>query len=134
VQGRATTAGGLREWSYGDLHISAEPTEHGEQLRLTSLNSLAMALNGLGVVTGGMSLLFGAVVAADGKPGKALVVLGMFGGMSLAAFASNVIRLPRWARERGRQMEAVAEHAVKLLSKARVSDDANSRSVDRDGE
>jgi len=63
-----------------------------------------------------MSALMSAVVAAAGKPEKALAVLGMFGGMALAAFGANLIRLPRWARERERQMEAIAEHAVKLLS------------------
>jgi hypothetical protein len=116
AQGRATSSGGLREWSQGNLHICIEPTEHGEQLRLSTLKEDAMALNGLGLVMGGMSLLMGAVVAAAGKPGKALVVLGMFGGMALAAFGANLFRLPRWARERERQMEAIAEHAVKLLS------------------
>src|SRR5262249_51313860 len=30
VQGRATTTGGLRQWSVGRLHVSIEPTEHGE--------------------------------------------------------------------------------------------------------
>ena len=114
--GRATTSGGLREWSEGNLHISVEPTERGEQLRLSTLKEDAMVLNGLGVLMGGMSLIMRAVVAAAGKPGKALVVLGMFGGMALAAFGANLIRLPRWARERERQMEAIAERAVKLLS------------------
>jgi len=63
-----------------------------------------------------MSLLMGATVAAAGKPEQALVVLGMFGGMALASFGANLFRLPSWARERERQMEAIAEHAVKLLS------------------
>jgi hypothetical protein len=40
----------------------------------------------------------------------------MFGGMSLAAFGANAVRLPRWARERERQMEALAQRAVRLLS------------------
>jgi hypothetical protein len=117
VKGHATSSGGLREWSQGNLHICVEPTEHGEQLRLSTLEEDAIALNGLGLVLGGMSVLMGAVVAAGGKPGKALAVLGMFGGMALAAFGANLLRLPRWARERERQMEAIAEHAVKLLSK-----------------
>ena len=115
--GHTTTSGGLREWSQGDLHISVEPTEHGEQLRLSTLNSAAMVLNALGLVMGGMSVLMGAVVAAAGKPEKVLAILGMFGGIALAAFGANLVRLPRWARERERQMEAIAEHAVKLLSK-----------------
>jgi len=63
-----------------------------------------------------MAALMSAVVTAAGKPGKALLIAGMFGGMALAAFGANVIRLPLWARERKRQMEALGEHAVKLLS------------------
>jgi hypothetical protein len=114
--GRATSSGGLREWTHGNLHICVEPTEHGQQLRLSTLKDDGIALNWLGLFLGGMSVLTGAVVAAAGKPGKALVVLGMFGGMSLAALGANLLRLPRWARERERQMEALAERAVKLLS------------------
>jgi hypothetical protein len=117
TQGHATTSGGLREWSQGNLHISVEPTARGEQLRLSTLKEDAIALNGLGTVLGGMAVLFSAVIAATAKPEKALVVFALFGGMSLAAFGSNLLRLPRWARERERQMEALAEHAVKLLSK-----------------
>ena len=121
--GQATTSGGLREWSQGDMHISVEPTEHGEQLRLSTRNEATVALNGLGIVTGGMSVLMGAVVAAAGKPDKALVVLGMFGGMALAAFGASLLRTPRWARERRQQMEAIAEHVVNLLSNPPVKDD-----------
>src|SRR4029079_7662585 len=72
-QGQTTSSGGLREWSQGNLHISVEPTERGEQLRLSTLKEDASALNGLGVVLGGMSVLMTALVAAAGKPGKALV-------------------------------------------------------------
>jgi len=50
-------------------------------------------------------------------PEKPLAVLGMFGGIALAAFGANLVRSPRWARERKRQMEAIAEHVVKLLSR-----------------
>ncbi|HEY2855974.1 MAG TPA: hypothetical protein VGJ18_24255 [Gemmatimonadaceae bacterium] len=117
TQGQATTSGGMRQWSQGNLHISVEPNERGEQLRLSTLKEDGIALNGLGSVLAGMSALFGAVVAAAGKPEKALVILAMFGGMSLFAFGANLVRLPRWARLRERQMEAIAEHAVKLLSK-----------------
>lgn len=116
AQGQMTTSGGLRQWSHGNLHISVEPTERGEQLRLSMRNDAAEGLNAIGLLTGGISVLMGAVAAAAGKPEKALVVLGMFGGMSLAAFGANLIRAPRWARERKGQTEAIAEHVVKLLS------------------
>jgi hypothetical protein len=116
TQGKVTTTGGMRDWSQGELHISVEPTPHGEQLRLRTVKSDAFALNGFGVLTGGMSVLVGASVIAAGKPEKALAAMIMFGGMSLASFAANIFRLPRWARERERQMESIAEHAVRLLS------------------
>ena len=116
THGNAATSGGLREWSHGDVHISIEPTEHGEQLRLSTRNEGALVLNGLGIVTGGMSLLMGTVVASAGGLTKALAVFGTFGGMAAGAFGANLLRSPRWARERKRQMEAIAEHTVKLLS------------------
>ncbi len=116
VPGHAVTSGGLREWSHGNLHIAVEPTATGHQLRLATLKGDAASLNALGLVLGGMAVLMGAIIAANGKPGKSLVIVGMFGGMALAAWAANLIRLPRWARERERQMEALAEDAVKLLS------------------
>ena len=117
TQGQVTTSGGIREWSQGNLHICVEPTAHGEQLRLSTLKEDAQVLNAMGVLFGLMSLIMFATVTAAGKLEKALVVLAMFGGMALAAFGANVIRLPRWARERERQMEAIAEHTVELLSK-----------------
>ena len=116
VQGHTTTSGGLREWSYHNLHICVEPTEHGEQLRLSTLKDDGQVLNALAAGLGGFSVIVSTLVAATGKPEKALVLLGMFGGVALASFVANVIRLPKWARERERQMEEIAEHAVKLLS------------------
>jgi hypothetical protein len=116
AQGHATVSGGLREWSNGNLHICVEPTERGEQLRLSTRKEDALALNGLALMTGGMAVLMGAAVAAGGKPEKALVFVILLGGISLAALGFNVLRLPRWARERERQMEAIAAHAVRMLS------------------
>lgn len=116
TKGKTTTSGGLRDWSQGNLHICVEPTQHGHQLRLSTLKDDAIALNALGAGMSAMSVVMSAVIVAAGKPEKAIVALSMFGGMALASFGTNLFRLPRWARERERQMEAIAEHAVKLLS------------------
>lgn len=117
VQGQATTSGGLREWSHGNLHVSVEPTERGDRLRLGTRSEEVVAFNVFGTMFGGMGLVFGSLVAAAGKPHKAAVIFGVFATMSLIAFTANLIRTPRWARERERQMEEIAELAVKLLSK-----------------
>jgi hypothetical protein len=115
--GVATTSGGLREWSAGDVHVAVEPTEHGNQLRMSAQNGLSIALTGFGLLASGMSVLMTVVVAAAGKPEKAVVVLGMFGGMALAAFGTSLVRAPRWARERDQQIESVSAHSVRFLSK-----------------
>ncbi|HKY97746.1 MAG TPA: hypothetical protein VJL35_07805 [Gemmatimonadaceae bacterium] len=124
VPGVATTSGGMRQWSHGNLHVSIEPTERGEQLRLSTLKDDAILFNGLGVLLGGMGILTSAMVVASGKPEKALAAGGMFGGMAVFSFLANVLRLPGWARARQRQLEEVAQHTVKLLSSA--SDTGNS--------
>jgi len=130
AQGVATASGGLRAWSHGNLHVSVEPTAQGEQLRLSTRNEAAVALNGLGILLGGMSLLMSAVVAATGKPEKALAVLGMFGGIAVAAFVTNVVRAPRWARDRDQQMTAVAAHAVEMLAKPDAAAPPSARSTE----
>jgi len=118
VRGQATSSGGLREWSQGNLHICVEPTERGTQLRLSTLKEDARSLNVLAIAMVAMSVIMGAVVTTAGKPGKALVLITMFGGIALASFGANVLRLPRWARERQRQMESLSARAVQLLSKS----------------
>lgn len=123
TQGESTTTGGLREWSVGRLHISVEPTERGEQLRLTTLKEDALILNGFSALMSGMAVVMGGVVASAGQPwGKVLPIIGMFGGLGLMSFTANLVRLPGWARKRERQMEALAEYAVKLLSRPQASE------------
>ena len=116
AHGRATTSGGLREWSHDSLHISVEPTTDSEQIRLSIKNDAVVVLNVLGAVTTGIALLASTVNAADGHPQKALVLLGIFGGIGVVSFATNLIRAPRWARERDRQLQEIAEHVVRLLA------------------
>lgn len=124
VLGQATTAGGLRTWSHGNLQLSVEPTAHGHQLRLATRNEAAVALTGLGVVFGGMAVLTSAVAVAAGKPEKALAILGLFGGIAMAAAITNLVCAPRWARERDRQMTTVAANAVLLLATPASPSDA----------
>lgn len=116
AQGHATVSGGLREWSQGSLHISVEPTQHGEQLRLTTLKEDAIALNAASVLLAVFGALLSVVLAMTGKSEKSLGILIFFGGLALLAFGSNLLRLPRWARERERQMENLAASTVRLLS------------------
>lgn len=116
ARGVAAMTGGIREWSNGNLHIAVEPTATGQQLRLSTFKSDASAFNAVALFLGAIAILTGVVITAAGKPEKALVMAGMFGGLAVLGLTVNLVRLPGWARLRARQMDALAEHAVRLLS------------------
>ncbi len=114
----ASGRGELRQWTNGNLHAFVEPTQNGYRLRLGTLKGDAVPVNLLG--TGG--ILMSAVMAAAavltggvyGDVGAAVVL----GSMGAGAFGFNALRLPRWARERERQMEYIAERARALIGAA----------------
>ncbi len=115
ARGRVTGSGGLREWSQGNLHVCVEPTARGYQLRMATVKGDAMPLNWIGLLMTGMTIVLGTVGAIAGDPLQAPVAVGPFGGIAAGAFGLNALRLPRWARERERQMGSIAEQAVALL-------------------
>ena len=125
ARGEHSSAGGLREWSVGELHICVEPTARGHQLRLSTLKSDGQALNALGIALTALGTIMSLVVTAAGKGEKALAVFAMFAGMGAIGIVANVLRLPRWARERERQMEALAGHTVQLLREGSTGEGAD---------
>lgn len=117
ARGEVTEQGGIREWSNGNLHISVEPTADGHRLRLGTTNGAGLATNFIGVALGSLAVALAIGLAVAGRlaeDGPAL--LAMLGSLSAFALLSNVVRLPRWAREREDQMEEIADRAVELLS------------------
>jgi hypothetical protein len=108
ARGRVSSQGGLREWANGNLHACIEPSASGYHLRLGTVKGDAGAMNAIGVVGIGTGVfVFGALGLAGGLPGAGLVPW-LIGATGAAALLTNVIRLPRWARERDRQMASIA--------------------------
>lgn len=108
AKGKVTAHGSLREWWNGNLHACVEPTDTGYRLRLGTLKGDAAGINALGATGILASALVSATLAVSGGLQEALLapwILGMFG---IGAFAVNVIRLPRWAKQREQQMEHIA--------------------------
>lgn len=107
ARGRTRADGSLRQWTNGNLYALLEPTPTGDRLRLGSLHGGATASLRLGLVSLGATTilaianLFGGQVADMGSIAGLLV-----GGLVLVA--NGALRLPGWARLRGRQMEHVA--------------------------
>ncbi|HET6764764.1 MAG TPA: hypothetical protein VFH27_13860 [Longimicrobiaceae bacterium] len=117
ARGRVASQPGLWEWSNGNLHAFVEPSGEGYRLRLGTYKGNARVLNTMGAVgLGAGALAMGsALIAGSALPELLAPVMIVASGA--AAFVANRVRLPRWARDRGAQMEQVAARAQAILSR-----------------
>ena len=117
AKGIVSSHGGFREWSNGNLHALIEPTESGYQLRLATVKSGAVEMNLLGGIFFSFAAMLSILLIAKGKP-EALALPAFFAAAGVAGLGWNIIRLPRWASRREKQMEQIANRAKELLSSA----------------
>jgi len=123
ARGRVASHGSIREWTNGNLHAFLEPTEAGHQLRLGTYKGGAMALNRMGVAGLAIGLILIAVFLITGKTPVSLELpMMLMVGMGVGALGSNVLSLPRWAREREGQMEYIAGRVGSLLGERQADD------------
>lgn len=115
VRGRVIVQGGLREWVNGNLHACVEPTERGYQLRLGTIKGNASALNAMGGVAIGFGALSAVALMIAGKPMVSEIFPVLLGLSGTSALIANYVRLPRWANQRERQMQHVAERIPHIL-------------------
>jgi hypothetical protein len=119
AQGAVTTGAGVWEWRNGNLFACVEPSVVGYRMRLGTLKRDAHAVNALGAT----GLAAGAAVFASMlATGGALIVPMIFGASGTAAFLANLLRLPRWAEQRERQMAQVAARSEALLRTPAVAE------------
>ena len=116
AKGRVTVEGGIREWSNGNLHAVVEPGAKGYRLRLGTIKGDASGVNAVGFT----GLLAGAAVLGSmllsGDVLGSVIVPIIFGGAGITALLANMVRLPRWARERAGQMEHIADRASTMIT------------------
>ena len=116
ARGQVASHGGVREWTNGNLHAFLEPTETGHRLRLRTHKGGAMALNRMGVTGLAMGLILLTMFLTTGlSPVRLELVMMSLVAIGGGALASNVLSLPRWAREREGQMEYLAGRVGALL-------------------
>ena len=115
ARGQVSGSGNLREWSNGNLHACVEPTEAGYRLRLGTLKGDAIGINALaatGIIGGTVAF---AALALSGGLTEAFLAPWLISAGGVASLLTNVIRLPRWARQRDAQMEHIAAKATAIL-------------------
>jgi hypothetical protein len=108
ARGRTRSDGALRQWTNGNLQVLLEPTDSGHRLRFGTVHGAARAAIGAGFATLGIATVMTITSAIGGYLADALPGIAMLGIAGSAFIASGALRLPRWARLRRRQMEALA--------------------------
>src|SRR4051812_37557571 len=126
ARGATRSEGSLRQWTNGNLHVLLEPTATGHRLRFGTMHGGAMASIGAGLATLGVTAALAIATALSGHlmnaaPGTAFLALA-----GLGLLANGALRLPRWARLRGRQMEALAAHVAQSPDPESTRDGATS--------
>jgi hypothetical protein len=108
ARGRTRSEGSLRQWTNGNLQVLLEPTETGHRLRFGTTHGAARAAIGAGLATLGVTAIVAISGAFWGTLGDAASGIALMAAAGLGMIASGALRLPRWARLRERQMEALA--------------------------
>lgn len=111
ARGTVSTEGSLRQWANGNLTACVEPTRTGGyQLRLRTMKGNAAT----GLSLAAMFAVFGVLlttllVLKDLPQDPSKYALGAFFGLvALGALLTTAITVPRWHRERSRQMDEIA--------------------------
>jgi hypothetical protein len=108
ARGRTRSEGSLRQWTNGNLQVLLEPTETGDRLRFGTLHGGARAAIGAGIAVLGVTAIVVISSALGGTLTEAIPGIALMAAAGVAMTASGALRLPRWARLRERQMEALA--------------------------
>jgi hypothetical protein len=108
ARGRTRSEGSLRQWTNGNLQVLLEPTETGHRLRFRTTHGAARAAIGAGLAVLGVTAIVAVSGAIWGTLGDAASGVALMAAAGVGMIASGALRLPRWARLRERQMEALA--------------------------
>lgn len=107
ARGTVGSHGSLRHWTNGNLQALVEPTATGHRLRLLTVNGGARGSMAAGLGTIGVAAAVAIASAVAGQLGHAVPGLVFLLAAGLGMFANGALRLPGWARLRGRQMAGI---------------------------
>lgn len=115
ASGRESSRGDAREWRNGNLHAFVEPSASGYRLRLGTTKGDAGAVTATGAGGLGVAAALSALAVFTGAPSADIFMPFLMGLAGSGLLAFNALRLPRWASERERQMEYIAERAREII-------------------
>lgn len=114
ARGVVRSEGSLRSWANGNLQVLVEPDGDGQRIRFSTVhgNARAMLLGGLALMGVAAAFTIGVVVTGSMDLGDAVTRVGSTGIVGAGLFGFGALRLPGWARLRGRQMDQLAERVT----------------------
>ena len=118
ARGTTRSDGSLRQWTNGNLQVLLEPTSTGHRLRFRTLHGAARASIGAGLAALGVTATVAIATAVSGNLSDAMPGIGFLLAAGVAMILNGVLRIPRWARLRGRQMDALAAQIANAPSPA----------------
>ncbi len=107
ARGAMSGYGSFRQWTNGNLQALLEPTETGQRLRLRTVKGSARRGISTGLAMIGASGAGALAGVLSGHPATAAPGIGLMAAVGIGMLAAGVAPLPRWARLRARQMEAI---------------------------
>ena len=108
ARGRTRSEGSLRQWTNGNLQVLLEPSQDGHRLRFGTLHGAARGAIGVGFAFLGVAATIAVATALSGSFVEAIPGMTFLVAAGAGFIASGALRLPRWARLRSRQMDALA--------------------------
>lgn len=117
ARGRVISRGSAHEWTDGEVHAFLEPHGPGHRLRLDARTfplTVGAGAGAFGIFAGLLSLVTSALDAATFGPVLEVLLPLLLVLVGAGAVGTNVLRLRRWADDRERRMEHVAERARAL--------------------
>lgn len=113
--GRVTTAGDLRTWTNGNLHVYVEPDGDGYRVRMRTFKGNVWPRMGASAAFLFLSVILMIEVLAEGTDIGAMVMSAVFAAAAVGNAVITRGSLPGWATERAAQMEGLAERIPLLL-------------------
>ena len=107
ARGSVKSDGSFRQWTNGNLQALLEPTANGHRLRLSTVKGNVRLSMAAGAAMLGVSAVMAITAAAAGTLGSVMPEIAMMSLFGVGAVANGTLRLPGWARQRGRQMDAI---------------------------
>jgi len=108
--------GPFRQWTNGNLQALLEPTPTGHRLKLQTVRSASRASMTAGVLMTAVSGVMVAVAAISGHAASAIDAVWPLALVGSTLFGAGAVRLPGWARLRGRQMEGVSARLARGIA------------------